>query len=149
MAVGIANELARQKVLSQEKETSKRHDAVARVDLVRQAEIERDKQALAADQAKALPMADVKIISNSGSAGIGMTLVMDQFTAQGGTHLASAGAAFARTPFGTTLLVEAISGRRPVAETPDPLPPKPKAKATGQAMTVPRRQHPDPSRPDL
>ncbi|MEZ5886078.1 MAG: SPFH domain-containing protein [Paracoccaceae bacterium] len=49
-AVGIANEVARQEVLTQEKETRERHMAVSRVDEVRRAEIERDKQLVAAEQ---------------------------------------------------------------------------------------------------
>ncbi|WP_284164613.1 SPFH domain-containing protein [Frigidibacter sp. SD6-1] len=49
-AVGIANEVARQEVLTQERETRERHMAVARVDEVRRAEIERDKQLVAAEQ---------------------------------------------------------------------------------------------------
>lgn len=51
-AVGIANEQARQEVLTQEKETRERHMAVTRVDEVRRAEIERDKQVVAAGQDK-------------------------------------------------------------------------------------------------
>ena len=51
-AVGIANEQARQEVLTQEKETRERHMAVTRVDEVRRAEIERDKQIVAAGQDK-------------------------------------------------------------------------------------------------
>ena len=51
-AVGIANEQARQEILTQEKETRERHMAVTRVDEVRRAEIERDKQVVAAGQDK-------------------------------------------------------------------------------------------------
>lgn len=50
--VGIADQLARQEVLSQEKETRERDMAVRRVEEVRQAEIQRDKQVVAADQEK-------------------------------------------------------------------------------------------------
>lgn len=51
-AVGIANQLARQEVLTQEKETRERDMAVKRVAEVRQAEIEKDKQIVAAEQEK-------------------------------------------------------------------------------------------------
>lgn len=51
-AVGIANQLARQEVLTQEKETKERDMAVKRVEEVRTAEIEKDKQVVAAEQDK-------------------------------------------------------------------------------------------------
>lgn len=51
-AVGIADQLARQEVLTQEKETRERDMAVKRVEEVRTAEIEKDKQVVAAEQDK-------------------------------------------------------------------------------------------------
>lgn len=49
-SVGIANQLARQEVLTQEKETKERDMAVKRVEEVRTAEIEKDKMVVAAEQ---------------------------------------------------------------------------------------------------
>ncbi len=51
-AVGIANQLARQEVLTQERETRERDMQVRRVTEVRQAEIQRDQQIVAAEQDK-------------------------------------------------------------------------------------------------
>ena len=197
-AVGIANEMARQEVLSQEKETRERHMAVTRVDEVRRAEIERDKQLVAAEQdkqttviiaegqlaaqqreaegikalgeakaaaeramqlapveaqivlakeigenagyqqylttiegikaytvvggeqARALQAADVKVISNSGRAGEGMTNVMDLFSARGGTELASAVEAFAQSPLGASMLKRILPANQPAAPTAAP-----------------------------
>ena len=51
-AVGIANQLSRQEVLTQEKETRERDMAVKRVEEIRLAEIERDRQVVAAEQDK-------------------------------------------------------------------------------------------------
>lgn len=50
--VGIADELARQQILDQQRETSERDMAVQRVKEVRAAEIEKDKQVVAAEQDK-------------------------------------------------------------------------------------------------
>ena len=55
-AVGIANQLSRQEVLTQEKETRERDMLVKRVEEVRAAEIEKDKQVVAAEQAKETTM---------------------------------------------------------------------------------------------
>ncbi len=56
------------------------------------------------EQAKALQSADVKVISNAGKPGEGMTNVMDLFTASGGTNLASAVEAFAQSPLGKSIV---------------------------------------------
>lgn len=181
-AIGVADELARQQILEQQRETRERDMAVRRVEEVRTAEIEKDKMVVAADQdkettviiadgqleakrkeaagieaiglaeasakkamelapvqaaielakeigqnpeyqsylqvieaikaylvvgqeqAKALQGADVKIISNAGTAGEGMGTVMDLFTSKGGTHVGSAIEAFAQTPLGKQLM---------------------------------------------
>lgn len=50
--VGIANQLSRQEVLQQEKETRQREMTVKQVELVRMAEIEKEKQVVAAEQEK-------------------------------------------------------------------------------------------------
>ncbi|MDP2649138.1 MAG: SPFH domain-containing protein [bacterium] len=51
-AVGIANQQARQEVLTQERETATRNMAVKQVEQVREAEITREQQVVAADQDK-------------------------------------------------------------------------------------------------
>lgn len=69
------------------------------------------------EQAKALQGADVKIISNAGSAGEGMGSVMDLFTSKGGTHVGSAIEAFAQTPLGKQLMDRLTTVSVPSAAT--------------------------------
>jgi flotillin len=73
------------------------------------------------EQAKALQTAEVKVIANAGRAGEGMAQVMDLFTAQGGTHLASAVEAFAQTPLGKALVDKVIAGKAPAPQTTPPV----------------------------
>lgn len=60
--------------------------------------------AVGGEQAKALQNADVKIISNAGTAPEGMKGVMDLFTSKGGTNIGSMIEAMAQTPMGAALL---------------------------------------------
>ena len=72
------------------------------------------------EQAKALQSADVKVISNAGKPGEGMTNVMDLFTSKGGTHLASAVEAFAQSPLGKSIMGKlANSTSDKVVDTPE------------------------------
>jgi flotillin len=67
------------------------------------------------EQAKALQAADVKVIANTGSAGEGVTQVMDLFTSKGGTHLAASVEAFAQSPLGKALVDRVLKPADPVA----------------------------------
>jgi flotillin len=67
------------------------------------------------EQARALQAADVKVIANSGSAGEGMTQVMDLFTSKGGTHLAASVEAFAQSPLGKALVDRVVKPAAPAA----------------------------------
>jgi flotillin len=62
------------------------------------------------EQAKALQAADVKVIANSGRPTEAMSSVMDLFSSQGGTNLASAVEAFAQTPLGKALVEKVLKG---------------------------------------
>lgn len=55
-------------------------------------------------QAEALQQAEIKVIANTGKPTEGVNGVMNLFTSQGGTHLASMVEAFAQTPVGQSLL---------------------------------------------
>jgi flotillin len=72
------------------------------------------------EQARALQAADVKVIANSGSAGEGMTQVMDLFTSKGGTHLAASVEAFAQSPLGKAVIDRVLSGKGGAATPPAP-----------------------------
>ncbi len=67
------------------------------------------------EQARALQAADVKVIANAGSAGEGMSQVMDLFTSKGGTHLAASVEAFAQSPLGKALVDRVLKPAAPVA----------------------------------
>ena len=56
------------------------------------------------EQAKALQMADVKVISNTGDPVNGVNRVMDLFTSKGGTNIASMVEALGHSPLGNKLL---------------------------------------------
>ena len=61
-------------------------------------------QAVGMAQAEALKSADVKVISNAGSPGKGLTGVMDLFSADGGTAIASMLEGLAQSPEGKKML---------------------------------------------
>lgn len=67
-------------------------------------------QAVGAAQAEALKSADVKVISNAGSPGKGLSNVMDLFSADGGTAVASMLEALAQSPEGKKML-EKFAGK--------------------------------------
>ncbi|MEP3890370.1 MAG: SPFH domain-containing protein [Hellea sp.] len=194
-AVGIANESARQEILIAQKLTAENDMAVKKVEIVRQAEITKEEQIVAASQdketktliaegdlikvqrdadgvramgeataeaeklfqlapvqakialakeiganegfqnylqnieaidayeivgshqAQALQNADVKVIANSGSSTGGMTQVMDLFSSNGGTQIASAVEAFAQSEFGADILSKTLKTKPPTART--------------------------------
>lgn len=66
-------------------------------------------QAVGIQQAKALENADIKVISNAGSPGEGVTNVMDLFSAKGGTQLASMLEGLAQTNVGKALIEKVVS----------------------------------------
>ncbi len=70
-------------------------------------------QAVGMAQAEALKSADVKVISNAGSPGKGLSSVMDLFSADGGTAIASMLEGLAQSPEGKKMLEK-------FASTPDP-----------------------------
>jgi len=61
-------------------------------------------------QAEALAKADVKVISNTGNPGEGVTKVMDLFSSKGGTELAAMVEGFAQSPFGKALIEKVAGG---------------------------------------
>ena len=61
-------------------------------------------QAVGVAQAEALKNADVKVISNDGTPGKGLSSVMDLFSADGGTAVASMLEALAQSPEGKKML---------------------------------------------
>ena len=67
-------------------------------------------QAVGMAQAEALKSADVKVISNAGSPGKGLTGVMDLFSADGGTAIASMLEGLAQSPEGKKML-EKFAGK--------------------------------------
>ena len=68
-------------------------------------------QAVGMAQAEALKSADVKVISNAGSPGKGLSSVMDLFSADGGTAIASMLEGLAQSPEGKKML-EKFAGPR-------------------------------------
>ena len=66
-------------------------------------------QAVGMAQAEALKSADVKVISNAGTPGKGLTGVMDLFSADGGTAVASMLEGLAQSPEGKKLLQKFVS----------------------------------------
>ena len=66
-------------------------------------------QAVGAAQAEALKSADVKVISNAGSPGKGLSNVMDLFSADGGTAVASMLEALAQSPEGKKMLEKFVN----------------------------------------
>ncbi|WP_227977828.1 hypothetical protein [Arenimonas daejeonensis] len=60
-------------------------------------------------QAEALKSADVKVISNAGSPGKGLSGVMDLFSADGGTAVASMLEGLAQSPEGKKLLEKFVN----------------------------------------
>lgn len=74
-------------------------------------------QAVGMSQAEALRSADVKVISNAGSPGKGLSNVMDLFSADGGTAVASMLEGLAQSPEGKKLLEKFID--KPDADKPD------------------------------
>lgn len=66
------------------------------------------------EQAKAIAVAEIKVIANSGSVSGGVTGLMDMFTPQGGTQLGAMIEAFKQTPAGAEVVeavTEKISGK--------------------------------------
>jgi flotillin len=61
------------------------------------------------EQAKALQAADVKVISNTGKPGDGMSSVMDLFSSNGGTNLAASVEAFGQSPLGKAIIDKVIT----------------------------------------
>ena len=66
-------------------------------------------QAVGMAQAEALKSADVKVISNAGSPGKGLTGVMDLFSADGGTAIASMLEGLAQSPEGKKMLEKFVN----------------------------------------
>jgi len=66
-------------------------------------------QAVGLAQAEALKSADVKVISNAGSPGKGLTGVMDLFSADGGTAIASMLEGLAQSPEGKKMLEKFVN----------------------------------------
>lgn len=75
------------------------------------------KQVVGVEQAQALKVADIRIITNSGTPTEGLDGVMDLFSPKGGTHLAAAAEAFSQTPVGEAILNRLGIDREPY--TPD------------------------------
>jgi len=69
-------------------------------------------QAVGIAQAEALKQADVKVISNAGSPGKGLSSVMDLFSADGGTAVASMLEALAQSSEGKQLLSKFAGGKK-------------------------------------
>lgn len=66
-------------------------------------------QAVGTAQAEALKSADVKVISNAGTPGKGLSSVMDLFSADGGTAIASMLEGLAQSPEGKKMLQKFVS----------------------------------------
>lgn len=71
--------------------------------LVKIRTVEKDEE-VGKEQAKALQVADIKVISNSGDVAGGVDNVMDLFTSKGGTNLGAMAEAFAQTEKGAEVL---------------------------------------------
>lgn len=70
-------------------------------------------QAVGTAQAEALKSADVKVISNAGTPGKGLSSVMDLFSADGGTAVASMLEGLAQSPEGKKLLQKFAGDKKP------------------------------------